>query len=57
VHFHDLRHTFATETAKILPPKIIQQLLRQKDERVSMRIYTHVNTDDLEEAVAKLNAK
>lgn len=57
VHFHDLRHTFATESAKILPPKVIQLLLRQKDERVSMRIYTHVNTDDLEEAVAKLNAK
>lgn len=54
MHFHDLRHTFATEAAKILPPKLIQELLRQKDERVSMRIYTHVNTVDLAEAVSKL---
>lgn len=57
VHFHDLRHTFATESAKILPPKIIQLLLRQKDERISMRIYTHVNTVDLEEAVAKISSR
>lgn len=54
MHFHDLRHTFATEAGKILPPKAIQELLRQKDERISMRIYTHVNTADLSEAVAKL---
>ena len=53
-HFHDLRHTFATEAGKVLPPKAIQELLRQKDERISMRIYTHVNTADLSEAIAKL---
>lgn len=54
LHFHDLRHTFATKAAKVLPPKAIQALLRQKDERISMRIYTHVNTEDLTAAVSKL---
>ena len=56
VHFHDLRHTFATNLAsKNIHPKTIQRLLRQKDDRVAMRIYTHVNTEQLEAAMSMLN--
>ena len=54
-HFHDLRHTFATNLAKKnIHPKVIQELLRQKDDRVAMKIYTHVNTQQMEEAVSQL---
>ena len=56
VHFHDLRHTFATSlAAKGVHPKIIQELMRHKDDRVAMRIYTHTTTDQVEAAMSALN--
>lgn len=56
VHFHDLRHTFATNLArKNIHPKAIQDLLRQKDERVAMRIYTHVSMEQMKNAINTLN--
>ena len=56
VHFHDLRHTFATNLAEMnIHPKTIQALMRQKDDRVAMRIYTHVNTSQMEKAIDALN--
>ena len=54
-HFHDLRHTFATNLAKKnIHPKVIQDLLRQKDDRVAMKVYTHVNTQQMEDALRLL---
>lgn len=56
VHFHDLRHTFATSLASAnIHPKVIQSLLRQKDDRVAMRIYTHVNTTQMQGAIDLIN--
>lgn len=55
VHLHDLRHTFATNLArKNVHPKAIQGLLRHKDEKLSLRVYTHVNTEQMREAVSFL---
>lgn len=55
MHFHDLRHAFATNLAKKnIHPKVIQELLRQKDDRVAMQIYTHVNTEQMKDAMKLL---
>lgn len=55
VHYHDLRHTFATNLAKHnVHPKAIQYLLRHKDDRTAMRIYTHVNVEQMMSAVMSL---
>ena len=55
VHLHDLRHTFATNLArKNVHPKAIQGLLRHKDEKLSLRVYTHVNTEQMRNAVSFL---
>ena len=55
VHYHDLRHTFATNLAKHnVHPKAIQSLLRHKDDRTAMRIYTHVNVEQMMSAVMSL---
>lgn len=54
-HLHDLRHTFATNLArKNVHPKAIQGLLRHKDEKMSLRVYTHINTEQMREAVSFL---
>lgn len=55
IHFHDLRHTFATNLARRnVHPKAIQELMRQKDDRMAMRVYTHVNVQQMREAVLRL---
>lgn len=55
VHYHDLRHTFATNLARHnVHPKAIQSLLRHKDDRTAMRIYTHVNVEQMMSAVMSL---
>ena len=55
VHYHDLRHTFATNLARHnVHPKAIQELMRQKDDRMAMRVYTHVNVQQMREAVLRL---
>lgn len=55
IHFHDLRHTFATNLAKNnVHPGAIQKLLRQRDDRMATRIYVHVNTQQMRDAVDRL---
>lgn len=55
VRLHDLRHTFATNLArKNVHPKAIQGLLRHKDEKMSLRVYTHVNIEQMRNAVSFL---
>ena len=55
MHYHDLRHTFATNLARHnVHPKAIQELMRQKDDRMAMRVYTHVNVQQMREAVLRL---
>lgn len=57
VHFHDLRHSFATDLAKKnVHPKAIQLLMRQKDDRMAMRVYTHVNVEQMRDAVMRLDS-
>lgn len=52
---HELRHSFATMLARNrVHPKIMQGLLRQKDERVALKIYTHVNIDDMRDSVERV---
>lgn len=55
IHFHDLRHTFATNLAKKnVHPRAIQDLLRQRDDRMATRTYVHTNTQQLRDAVDRL---
>lgn len=57
VHFHDLRHSFVTDLAKKnVHPKAIQLLMRQKDDRMAMRVYTHVNVEQMRDAVMRLDS-
>lgn len=57
VDFHALRHTYITNLSRVVDkPKIVQQLARHSDLKLTMEIYTHVRREDEEEAVAKLPA-
>jgi len=53
---HQLRHTFATRMMRITNTRIVQQLLGHK-RLSSTQIYTHPNSQDLVDAVGKLNAE
>lgn len=51
---HTLRHTFATRLAKKVNIRVVQELLGHKS-ITSTQIYTHPDSDDLEEAINHLN--
>ncbi len=51
---HLLRHTFATNLLKLTNIRTVQELLGHKH-LASTQIYTHVNNNDLEAAIDKLN--
>ena len=52
--FHALRHTFITNLSRAnVPPKVAQSLARHSDIRLTMQIYTHIDSD---EEVAAINS-
>src|SRR6266852_318787 len=52
--FHSLRHTCATLLAKAsVHPKVAQQILRHADVDTTLAIYTHVDLDDMREALSR----
>lgn len=54
---HELRHTFSTTLArKKIHPRMIQDLMRHADGRMSQEVYTHVDIDDLKWAVSQLDS-
>lgn len=53
---HELRHTFSTSLARNkVHPRIIQDLMRHADMRMSEEVYTHVDLDDMRRAVNGLS--
>lgn len=54
IHPHMLRHTFATRMLKFTNVRVVQQLLGHSS-IATTQIYTHPNSNDLKEAINKLN--
>lgn len=54
IHPHVLRHTFATRLIRKTSIPVVQRLLGHKS-ILTTQIYTHTNSDDLTEAIGKLN--
>jgi integrase len=53
VDMHSLRHTYGTTLALSgVSPRIVQELMRHSDIRLTMEIYTHLSAFDLHSAVA-----
>jgi integrase len=42
MHFHDLRHTYATLLTKGIHPKIVSEMLRHSSIAITLDIYSHV---------------
>lgn len=55
IHPHVLRHTFATRLMRSCNIRIVQQLLGHASLQ-STQVYTHPNSEDLDKAIATLNA-
>ncbi len=56
LHFHDLRHTFASHLVmKGCDLRTVQQLMGHKDIKMTMR-YSHLSKAHLQEAVSKLDS-
>lgn len=52
---HALRHTFASRLARAgVPLQQVQRLLGHSDPKLTAQIYTHLETDDLRDAVERL---
>ena len=56
LHWHMLRHTFATRTHRHAEIRAVQELLGHSDVRTTMR-YSHVGLDDKRRAVEALDPK
>ncbi len=54
IHCHALRHTYATRLLRVTNTRNVQILLGHKH-LTSTQIYTHPNSEDLKEAVSKLD--
>ena len=53
--FHALRHTFITNLGHAnVKPKIAQTLARHSDIKLTMQIYTHINTQEQADAINSL---
>ena len=53
IHFHSLRHAFTTNLVMNgTNPKIVQRLTRHGNISTTLNIYTHVNVDDLQDAIS-----
>jgi len=57
MRFHDLRHTTATLLLRAgVAAHLVQRILRHRDLRTTLNIYSHLDVDDLRGALAKLAA-
>ena len=55
--FHANRHTFITNLGKAgVSPKLAQTLARHSDPKLTMNIYSHVETADQAKAIERLAA-
>lgn len=55
--FHSFRHTFASQCLRSgMNPKVLSVILGHSSIRVTMDIYTHVETEDLRRALSKVEA-
>jgi integrase len=53
--FHALRHTFITNLSRAnVSPKVAQTLARHSDIRLTMQIYTHIDSDEQAAAINSL---
>ena len=53
--FHALRHTFITNLSRAnVSPKVVQTLARHSDIRLTMQIYTHIDSDEQAAAINSL---
>ena len=53
--FHSLRHTFITNLSRAnVSPKVAQTLARHSDIRLTMQIYTHIDSDEQAAAINSL---
>ena len=56
-HFHDLRHTFATEGLRLgIPVKTVSEELGQYSSAITMDVYGHTTTQMQQEVAQKLQA-
>lgn len=56
IHFHGLRHTFSNMLFELNEnPKVIQQLLGNKDIKTTITVYNNVNSDYVKESTNRLN--
>lgn len=54
-HPHVCRHTYCSNQAKAgMNPKTLQYLMGHSDISVTMNVYTHVNFDDAEEELRRM---
>lgn len=58
IHFHTLRHTFATRCLEVgIEMKIVSKILGHSSIKITMDLYTHVTQQKMHDSMAKLTHK
>jgi integrase len=58
IRLHDLRHTVVSMLMELgVPPHVVQAIARHADVKLTLKVYSHTNLDEMRQALGKLDGK
>ena len=56
VRLHDMRHTVVSMFMELgVPPHVVQAIARHADVKLTLKVYSHTNLDEMRQALGKLD--
>jgi len=55
INLHGLRHTYTTQALRVLPPKVVAEVLGHADVQLTLQVYQQLEEDDKKRAAMELS--